>query len=173
MSARIYPMSSVHLTVCHSSDVLMLCSPAVSLIAFRGTWPAADNTSIELIANSFVPPGDGTATVRLFNLGLGKSPEDGTTLPASAQPAAPASLIRVGGAQVAAAVNFGIGSTWEAVPSSSATFAVMDTASGAKLFDFQATPPLGASSVFLIGFRNTSMPPALQSQHVWLVDSPN
>jgi hypothetical protein len=133
----------------------------------------ADNTSIEVIANSFVPPADGTATVRLFNLNLGKTPEDGAALPASAQPASPASLTRVGGAQVAAAVNFGIGSAWETVPSAPATFAVMDTVSGGKLFDFTATPPLGASSVFLIGFRNSSVSPALQSQHVWLVDSPN
>ena len=143
-----------------------------SLIAFRGTWPVADNSSIEVIANSFVPPADGTATVRLFNLGLGTTPKAGAALPASAQPMSPVSLSREA-TEVAKDVDFGIGSKWETVPSEQATFAITDTVSGAKLFDFKQTPPLGASSVFLIGFRDSNTPPELQSQHVWLVDSPN
>ena len=75
--------------------------------------------------------------------------------------------------EVAKAVNFGIGSLWDTVPSAPAKFVITDTASGAQLVDFTATPPLGASSVFLIGYRNASASAALRSQHVWLVDSPS
>ena len=134
--------------------------PGPVLIALRGMWPPAeDGTSIEVIANSFDEPGQGQASVRLFNL----SPPTGTS----------ASLTREG-AKIADNVIYGDGSVWTTMAPTNAAFQIVDSSTGSSLDSkFQYTPPLGASSVFLIGLRDKSAPKSLQTQHVWLVDSPD
>ena len=52
-------------------------------------------------------------------------------------------------------------------------FAVMDAATVAHvLTSFTKTPPLGASSVYLIGKQDKTAPKEYQTNHVWLIDSP-
>ena len=60
----------------------------------------------------------------------------------------------------------------ESIRSLTATFAVTEDVAQETLVTFTKKPPVGASSVYLIGYHNKSRPVALQSQHVWLVDNP-
>ena len=53
-----------------------------------------------------------------------------------------------------------------------ATFAVTEDVAQQTLVTFTKKPPVGASSVYLIGYHNKSRPIALQTQKVWLVDNP-
>ena len=67
---------------------------------------------------------------------------------------------------------FGDGTPWQTMESITATFAVTEDVAQQTLVTFTKKPPVGASSVYLIGYHNKSRPVALQSQHVWLVDNP-
>ena len=71
---------------------------------------------------------------------------------------------------------YGDGTPWETMDPATATFEVTDDApeqpAQNTLVTFSKKPPVGASSVYLIGYHNKSRPVALQSQKVWLVDNP-
>jgi len=136
--------------------------PGPVLIAIKGAWPPKSDTptalgSIEAIANSFTKPSNGEAEVRLFNLG----------------PDTAHATMSHNGVSVASDVAFTLGSIWSAMPCSNATFTVTDTTSGKLLASFEQTPPVGASSVFLIGSQNSSaLGAGYSTQTVFLVDNP-
>ena len=112
--------------------------------------------SIEAIANSFTKPANGEAEVRLFNL----SPD---TKQAS---------MSVDGNVTATNVAFTLGSDWSAMAPSTHQFEVTDSGTSASLTSFSQTPPVGASSVFLIGAQKATAP-GLKPQTVFLVDNPS
>lgn len=78
----------------------------------------------------------------------------------------------VDGHTTASDVKFTLGSDWAEMPSSTHSFAIADASSGTVLTQFSQTPPVGASSVFLIGSQNSSVAPGYKTQSVFLVDNP-
>lgn len=135
--------------------------PGPVLIAIKGDWPPTSDSSnalgsIEAIANSFTKPANGSAEVRLFNLG----------------PDTPKASMSANGKVTATDVAFTLGSTWSPLPASMTSFKITDTTSGNSLASFAQTPPVGASSVFLIGTQNASAAAGLKTQSVFLVDNP-
>ena len=98
----------------------------------------------------------GNAEVRLFNL----SPD---TKEAS---------MAVDGKTTASDVTFTLGSDWASMPSTKQSFVVTDSSSGKTLTSFSQTPPVGASSVFLIGSQDAGVTAEYKTQSVFLVDNP-
>ena len=136
--------------------------PGPVLIALKGdTWPPVPDTpttqgSIEVIANSFSPPGD-EPSVCLFNL----------------SPDTPRASMTREAKEIATGIAFGDRSTWSGMPATSSAFTVTDAATVTNvLTSFTKTPPLGASSVYLIGKQDKTAPKEYQTNHVWLIDSP-
>ena len=94
--------------------------------------------------------------MRLFNLG-----------PDTAE-----ASLSANGKVTATSIKFTLGSTWSAMPSTKTTYAITDATSGKSLASFEQTPPVGASSVFLIGTQNATAAPGFKTQSVFLVDNP-
>ena len=69
-------------------------------------------------------------------------------------------------------VDFTLGSDWSAMAPSTHQFEVTDSGTSASLTRFTQTPPVGASSVFLIGAQKATAP-GLKPQTVFLVDNPS
>ena len=110
--------------------------PGPVLITIKGDWPPTSDTptalgSIEAIANSFTKPANGSAEVRLFNLG----------------PDTPTASMSANGKVTASNVDFTLGSTWSTMPASKTSFTITD-ATGKTLASFDQTPP-GLQSGFV------------------------
>ena len=110
----------------------------------------------EAIANSFTKPADGEAEVRLFNL----SPDTKTA------------SMSVDGKEIATDVAFTLGSDWFAMDSSTHKYSVTESGSSKVVATFSQTPPIGASSVFLIGAQAATAP-GFKTTTVFLVDNPS
>ena len=78
----------------------------------------------------------------------------------------------VAGKTTASDVTFTLGSDWAALPSTKQSFVVSDSTSAKTLTSFSQTPPIGASSVFLIGSQDAGVTPEYKTQTVFLVDNP-
>jgi hypothetical protein len=135
--------------------------PGPVLITIKGEWPPVSDTptalgSIEAIANSFTKPADGEAEVRLFNL----SPDTKTA------------SMSVDGKETATDVAFTLGSDWSAMASTTHAFSVTDSGTSKVVAAFSQTPPIGASSVFLIGAQAATAP-GFKTTTVFLVDNPS
>lgn len=104
-------------------------------------WPPTD-TSIELIAASYVPSPAGTASVRLFSL----------------SPSTASASLAVGGKSLVDGVKYSLGSEWVQVPTAGQdTFTVLGGTATTPLATVVGSPPLSpsAATVFLYGVAQT------------------
>ena len=103
-------------------------------------WPPT-NTSLELIAASYVAPPTGVAAIRIFNL----SPDTlGATLAVNQKPVANSSW-----------TSYSVGSKWLTVPNGQVTFEALDSESHKVLASVTGTAPQSplAATVYLIGLQ--------------------
>eukprot|EP01051_Picozoa_sp_SAG22_P013437 SAG22_NODE_1504_length_4277_cov_4.550503_3_plen_432_part_00 len=104
-------------------------------------WPPTD-TSIELVAVSYVPSPAGTAAVRLFNL----------------SPSTASASLAIGGKAVVDGVKYSLGSSWVQVPTAGQdTFTVLDGSASTPLAAVTGSPPLSpsAATLYLFGVEQT------------------
>ena len=157
--------------------VSLLASPAAP--DPQHYWPPSDDTNIETVAASYVPPGANTAHVRLFNMAPSFPSGDragfkiGTKTYAD-QVCADTPIVQMYTFNfVVLQVNYAGASAWVPVPTTSSTFVVFDDSTGKQIASttFQPANAPVVNSIFAIG-EIGSTSDATKARLVTLIDAP-